>query len=72
MLDHEERRRLDELALAVTKRALSETESVEYGSLVALDLGASREPYEPPESRPRGHAGSQAPKVKRKRRRGRR
>ena len=72
MLDDDERRRLDELALTVTKRPLSEAESVEYGSLVALDLGASREPYERPEPRPRGHAGSQAPKAKRKRRRGRR
>jgi hypothetical protein len=72
MLDDEERRRLKELAVAVTKRPLSESESVEYGSLVALELGASREPYERPEPKPRRRAGSQEPKVKRKRRRGRR
>ena len=46
MLDDEERRRFEELALTVTKRPLSEAESVEYGSLVALDLGASRVPYD--------------------------
>ena len=72
MLDDGERRRLDELAGAITKRSLSEAESVEYGNLVAFDLGASREPHEPPEQRPRGRAGIGATKVRHKRRRRRR
>ncbi len=72
MLDEEERRRHDELADAICKRPLSESESVEYGNLVAFDLGASREPHEPPDQRPRGFAGTGATKVKHKRRRRRR
>ena len=72
MLDDEEQRRLDELAGEITKRPLSEAESVEYGNLVAFDLGASREPHEPPGQRPRGRAGSGETKVRHKRRRRRR
>ena len=71
MLDDEERRRFNELASAITKRPLSAEESAEYGGLMAFDLGASREPHEPPEQKPRGRAGTGAakPKHKRKRRR---
>ena len=69
MLDDDERKRLDELACAIIKRPLSGEESAEYGSLMALDLGASREPYQAPERKPRGGAGNDARKTKFKRRR---
>ena len=72
MLDNEERQRFDELAFAITKRPLSAEESAEYGGLMALDLGASRDPFQPPEQGPRGHAGNDAGKPKHKRRRRRR
>lgn len=72
MLDDQERQRFNELAYAISKRPLSAEESVEYGSLMALDLGASREPYQIPEQRPRGRAGNDARKPSHKRRRKRR
>ena len=68
MLDDDERKRLDEMASAITKRPPSEAESVEYGSLMALDLGASREPYQVPERRLRGQAGNDAREPKHMRR----
>ena len=53
MLTDERRRRLEELSRAMNERSLTPEESAELGNLMALDMGASREPYQPPELRPR-------------------
>lgn len=47
MLTNAERRRLEELSRAMNERPLTPEESAELGNLMALDMGASREPYQP-------------------------
>ncbi len=68
MLTDEERCRLEELSRAMNERPLTQEESAELGNLMALDMGASREPYQPPELRPRGGSGREHRKLRRKRR----
>ncbi len=72
MLTDEERRRLEELSRAMNERPLTQEESAELGNLMALDMGASREPYQPPELRPRGGSGRERRKLRHKLRRKRR
>jgi hypothetical protein len=50
MLTDEERRRLEELSRKMNEPSLTPEESAELGNLMALDMGASRGPYQPPRS----------------------
>lgn len=68
MLTDEERRRLEELSRRMNEPSLTPEESAELGNLMALDMGASREPYQPPELRPRGGSGREHRNLGRKRR----
>ncbi len=68
MLTDEERRRLEELSRRVNEPTLTPEESAELGNLMALDMGASRGPYQPPELRPRGGSEREHRSLKRKRR----
>ena len=61
MLTNEEHRRLEELSRRMNEPSLTPKESAELGNLMALDMGASRGPYQPPELRPTRRKRSRAP-----------
>ena len=60
-------RRFEQLSRTTNERSLTTEESAELGNLVALDMGVSRGPYQPPGLRPRGGSGREYHNLKSKR-----
>ena len=69
MLTDEEHDRLKTLNRTMSERPLTNEESAELGTLMAIDLGASRDPGEPAPLRRQRERTQDRPKGKHKRRR---